>query len=210
MAKTNDTFRKLYEINVNDKTETKEGLTYLSWAWAWAVVKSECPDATYNIKRFENGLPYVYDANTGYMVFTDVTIDGTTHEMWLPVMDSHNRAMKSEPYTITTKYGKEIRVEAATMFDINKTIMRCLVKNLAVFGLGLYIYAGQDLPDVEMSDDEKRAEIKRLIQQTGTDTVKYLAAMGTKFKKEFKSVDEMSGAELDYALGRIIEKARTK
>lgn len=210
MAKTSDTFRKLYGINVNDKTETKEGLTYLSWAWAWAVVKSECPDATYNIKRFENGLPYVYDANTGYMVFTDVTIDGTTHEMWLPVMDSHNRAMKSEPYTITTKYGKEIRVEAATMFDINKTIMRCLVKNLAVFGLGLYIYAGQDLPDVDMSDDEKRAEIKRLIQQTGTDTVKYLAAMGTKFKKEFKSVDEMSGAELDYALGRIIEKARTK
>lgn len=210
MAKTNDTFKKLYGINVNDKTETKEGLTYLSWAWAWAVVKSECPDATYNIKRFENGLPYVYDANTGYMVFTDVTIDGTTHEMWLPVMDSHNRAMKSEPYTITTKYGKEIRVEAATMFDINKTIMRCLVKNLAVFGLGLYIYAGQDLPDVDMSDDEKKAEIKRLIQQTGTDTVKYLAAMGTKFKKEFKSVDEMSGAELDYALGRIIEKARTK
>lgn len=210
MAKTNDTFRKLYEINVNDKTETKEGLTYLSWAWAWAVVKLECPDATYNIKRFENGLPYVYDANTGYMVFTDVTIDGTTHEMWLPVMDSHNRAMKSEPYTITTKYGKEIRVEAATMFDINKTIMRCLVKNLAVFGLGLYIYAGQDLPDVDMSDDEKKAEIKRLIQQTGTDTVKYLAAMGTKFKKEFKSVDEMSGAELDYALGRIIEKARMK
>ena len=210
MAKTNDTFKKLYGINVNDKTETKEGLTYLSWAWAWAVVKSECPDATYNIKRFENGLPYVYDANTGYMVFTDVTIDGTTHEMWLPVMDSHNRAMKSEPYTITTKYGKEIRVEAATMFDINKTIMRCLVKNLAVFGLGLYIYAGQDLPDVDMSDDEKKAEIKRLIQQTGTDTVKYLAAMGTKFKKEFKSVDEMSGAELDYALGRIIEKARMK
>ena len=210
MAKTNDTFKKLYGINVNDKTETKEGLTYLSWAWAWAVVKSECPDATYNIKRFENGLPYVYDANTGYMVFTDVTINGLTHEMWLPVMDSHNRAMKSEPYTITTKYGKEIRVEAATMFDINKTIMRCLVKNLAVFGLGLYIYAGQDLPDVDMSDDEKIAEIKRLIQQTGTDTVKYLAAMGTKFKKEFKSVDEMSGAELDYALGRIIEKARMK
>ena len=210
MAKTNDTFKKLYEINVNDKTETKEGLTYLSWSWAWAIVKLDCPDATYNIKRFENGLPYVYDANTGYMVFTDVTIDGTTHEMWLPVMDSHNRAMKSEPYTITTKYGKEIRVEAATMFDINKTIMRCLVKNLAVFGLGLYIYAGQDLPDVDMSDDEKKAEIKRLIQQTGTDTVKYLAAMGTKFKKEFKSVDEMSGAELDYALGRIIEKARMK
>lgn len=210
MANKDTIFETLYPINVNDKTETKEGLTYLSWAWAWAATKTLYPEATYNIKRFENNLPYVYDANTGYMVFTDVTINGLTHEMWLPVMDSHNRAMKSEPYTITTKYGKEIRVEAATMFDINKTIMRCLVKNLAVFGLGLYIYAGQDLPDVDMSDDEKKAEIKRLIQQTGTDTVKYLAAMGTKFKKEFKSVDEMSGAELDYALGRIIEKARMK
>ena len=210
MANKDTIFETLYPINVNDKTETKEGLTYLSWAWAWAATKTLYPEATYNIQRFENNLPYVYDANTGYMVFTDVTINGLTHEMWLPVMDSHNRAMKSEPYTITTKYGKEIRVEAATMFDINKTIMRCLVKNLAVFGLGLYIYAGQDLPDVDMSDDEKKAEIKRLIQQTGTDTVKYLAAMGTKFKKEFKSVDEMSGAELDYALGRIIEKARMK
>lgn len=209
MAEKKTTFDTLYAINVNDKTETKEGLTYLSWSWAWAEVKKLYPDATYNIKRFENGLPYVYDENTGYMVFTDVTINGLTHEMWLPVMDSHNRAMKSEPYTVKTKY-KEIQVAAATMFDVNKAIMRCLVKNLAVFGLGLYIYAGQDLPEVDMSDDEKKAEIKRLIQQTNTDTIKYLAAMGMKFKKEFKSVDEMNGAELDYALGRIQEKARTK
>lgn len=202
-------FDLLYSINVNDKTETKEGLTYLSWSWAWAEIKKKFPDANYNIKRFENGLPYVYDPNTGYMVFTDVTINGLTHEMWLPVMDSHNRAMKSEPYTIKTKY-KEINVPAATMFDVNKAIMRCLVKNLAVFGLGLYIYSGQDLPDVELSDDDMRAEIKRLIQQTNTDTAKYLYAMGQHFKKEFKSVDEMQGAELEYALGKITEKARAK
>lgn len=209
-VKEKTVFDTLYEINVNDKTETKEGLTYLSWSWAWAEVKKLYPDATYNIKRFENGLPYVYDENTGYMVFTDVTINGLTHEMWLPVMDSHNKAMKSKPYTYNTKYKKDIPVEAATMFDVNKAIMRCLVKNLAVFGLGLYIYAGSDLPEVDMSDDEKTAEIKRLIQQTETDTAKYLAAMGVKFKKEFKAVDEMKGAELDYALMRIREKARTK
>lgn len=209
-TKAESIFETLYPINVNDKTETKEGLTYLSWAWAWAMVKSAYPDATYNIKRFENNLPYAYDENTGYMVFTDVTINGLTHEMWLPVMDSHNRAMKSKPYTITTKYGKEIRVESATMFDVNKAIMRCLVKNLAVFGLGLYIYAGSDLPEVDMSDDEKIAEIKRLIQQTNTDTTKYLFSMGQHFKKEFKSVDEMKGAELDYALSKILEKARMK
>lgn len=206
----NGVFDTLYEINVNDKTESKQGLTYLSWSWAWAVVKRLYPDASYNIKKFENSLPYVYDENTGYMVFTDVTIGGQTHEMWLPVMDSNNKAMKNEPYTITTKYGKEIPVAAATMFDVNKTIMRCLVKNLAMFGLGLYIYAGEDLPEDLRTDDEKRADIKKLIQQTKTDTSKYLYSMGVHFKKEFKSVDEMAGAELDYALTKINEKARNK
>jgi hypothetical protein len=66
--------------------------------------------------------------------------------MWLPVMDGANKAMKAEAYTYTTKYGEK-DVEPASMFDINKTIMRCLVKNLAMFGLGLYIYAGEDLPE---------------------------------------------------------------
>ena len=139
-------FEKLYAINVNDKTEAKNGLTYLSWAWAWAEFKKAFPDAEYEVKKFENGLPYVYDENTGYMVFTSVTVNGLTHEMWLPVMDGNNKAMKNVPYEVQTKY-KRITVNAATMFDINKAIMRCLTKNLAMFGLGLYIYAGEDLPD---------------------------------------------------------------
>jgi hypothetical protein len=147
-------FDKLYEINVNNHTEEKNGLTYLSWAWAWQEVKEVYPDATYTIKKFENSLPYVYDEKVGYMVFTEVTIEGLTHEMWLPVMDGANKAMKSEPYTYKTKYGEKT-VEAATMFDINKTIMRCLVKNLAMFGLGLYIYAGEDLPQVEEKKIDK-------------------------------------------------------
>ena len=141
-------FEKLYRVNVNDYTEEKNGLTYLSWANAWAEVKKIYPDAQYTIKRFDNNLPYVYDENTGYMVFTDVTIEGLTYEMWLPVMDGANKAMKNTAYTYKTKYGEKT-VEPATMFDINKTIMRCLVKNLAMFGLGLYIYAGEDLPEVE-------------------------------------------------------------
>ena len=128
-------FDTLFNINVNEHTEQKNGLTYLSWAWAWAEVKKKYPDAVYNIKRFENDLPYVYDPNTGYMVFTDMTINGITHEMWLPVMDNNNKAMKSEEYKITTRNNKEITVKKADMFDVNKTIMRCLVKNLAMFGL---------------------------------------------------------------------------
>lgn len=139
-------FNKLFQLDVNEHVEKKNNLSYLTWAWAWAEVKKIYPDASYTIKTFENGLPYVYDPNTGYMVFTTVTIEGLTHEMWLPVMDGANKAMKAEAYTYTTKYGEK-DVEPATMFDINKTIMRCLVKNLAMFGLGLYIYAGEDLPE---------------------------------------------------------------
>ena len=148
-------FEKLYSINVNDKTEKKNNLTYLSWAWAWGEFKKIYPEATYKIKRIEDK-PYIYDENLGYMVFTEVTVGNLTHEMWLPVMDGANKSMKNKPYTYKQKeynYGKftgnyiEKTVEPATMFDINKTIMRCLTKNLAMFGLGLYIYAGEDLPE---------------------------------------------------------------
>lgn len=136
-------------INVNDKVEKKSGLTYLSWAWAWAEVKKTYPDASYLVLRDPNTfLPYFHDASLGYMVMTQVTIQGQTLEMWLPVMDGANKAMKNEAYSYSTRYGDK-SVEQASMFDINKTLMRCLVKNLAMFGLGHYIFAGEDLPESE-------------------------------------------------------------
>lgn len=141
-------FETLNAINVNDKVEKKKELTYLSWAWAWAEVKKAYPNASYNV-MFDptTQKPYFYDESLGYMVMTSVTIDDQTLEMWLPVMDGANQAMKNESYEYSTRYGIKT-VEAATMFDINKTLMRCLTKNLAMFGLGLYIYAGEDLPEV--------------------------------------------------------------
>lgn len=150
-----EAFKTLNAINVNDNTEKKNGLTYLSWAWAWAELKKVYPDAVYQIRQFD-GRPYLYDENLGYMVMTEITIDGITHEMWLPVMDGANKAMKDKPYTVKTKY-KEIEVQPATMFDINTAIMRCLTKNIAMFGLGLYIYAGEDLPE---ESEERKAEAK--------------------------------------------------
>ena len=151
MAKEKESvFARLNEINVNGHTETKSvsgtKLTYLSWAWA--EVKKLYPEASYTIYRDEQNRPYVDDPDFGLMCYTTVTIEGQTHDMWLPVMDGSNRAMKRHPYSIKTKYGEQ-QVAAATMFDINKTIMRCLVKNLAMFGLGLYIYAGEDLPETD-------------------------------------------------------------
>lgn len=165
MTENKTPFETLYYIDVSDNVETKKSgkttLSYLSWTWSWAEFAKRFPSATYEIEKFEapdgTKRPYIYDENTGYMVFTNVTIDGLTHEMWLPVMDGANKAMKSKPYKYMTKYNGEKSVEAASMFDVNKTIMRCLVKNLAMFGLGLYIYSGEDLPEVDEEAKEKEA-----------------------------------------------------
>lgn len=143
--KNNSVFATLSAINLNDKVEKKKDLTYLSWTYAWSEVQKHYPDASYEVMFFD-GFPYIYDPSTGYMVFTKVTIEGQTRMMWLPVMDGANKAMKVSEYTYPTRYGDKT-VEAASMFDINKTIMRCLVKNLAMFGLGIYIFAGEDLPE---------------------------------------------------------------
>lgn len=157
MEKTKSTFDVLSSVNVNDKVEKKSNLTYLSWAFAWAEVKKACPNATYDvITDTTTNKPYFYDENLGYMVMTEVTIEGETLGMWLPVMDGANKAMMAKPYTYkgnAWEGGRKVvvdkTVDAATMFDINKTLMRCLTKNLAMFGLGLYIYAGEDLPETE-------------------------------------------------------------
>lgn len=144
-------FEELLKLNINDKVEKKKSgnnqLTYLSWAFAIGEMEKAYPEWEYSILEF-NGLPYQFDPMTGYMVWTEIKAGGKTKKMWLPVMDGSNKAMKDKPYEYTTKFGKKY-VEAASMFDINKTIMRCLVKNIAMFGLGLYIYAGEDLPEGE-------------------------------------------------------------
>lgn len=157
-------FDALSSLDMNDKVEKRENLSYLSWANAWAEFKRAYPSATYRIVKDPiTNLPYFADERTGIMVYTEVTVDDITHEMWLPVMNTSNKAMKLEPYTykVYDKFKKEYverTVEAASMFDINKTIMRCLVKNLAMFGLGLYIYAGEDIPEKMVEDNTNQQE----------------------------------------------------
>ncbi len=153
-------FNTLYTLNLNDKCEKKNNLTYLSWANAWAEFKKVYPSATYRIvMNTETSLPYFVDPNVGVMVFTEVTADELTYQMWLPVLDGAMKPMKSEAYTyqVFDKYKNqyvEKMVEKVSMFDINKTIMRCLVKNLAMFGEGLYIYAGEDIPQDGMVNQD--------------------------------------------------------
>lgn len=164
-----DLFKKAIQLNVNDHTDLKNNLTYLSWAWAWQEFLKICPEATYEIKKFENSItgeitPYLEDEKFGIMVFTSITARGVTREMWLPVMDGANKAMKREPYTYIVGKGDkqyEKSVEAVSMFDINKTIMRCLTKNIAMFGVGLYIYAGEDLP-IELGEPCTKKQLDKM------------------------------------------------
>lgn len=161
MEQIRSVFATLSSIPIKDKVERKNNLDYLSWAHAWAEVKKLYPESSYTIHKFEGGLPYVFDTKTGYMVFTSVTIEGVTHEMWLPVMDGANKAMKDISYEyeawawVAGKKSKTAKtVEACSMFDINKTIMRCLAKNLAMHGLGLALWTGEDLPDAPAATPE--------------------------------------------------------
>lgn len=169
-------FNVLSNLDLSDKCEKRDTLTYLSWANAWSEFKSAYPSATYRILKNEEGLPYFSDPNLGIMVFTEVTVDEVTHQMWLPVMDNKNKAMKLQPYTYSVwdNYKKSFvdkTVQAASMFDINKTLMRCLVKNLAMFGLGLYIFQGDDLPEKSADDSTSSTQqpMQRPVQQQPVD-----------------------------------------
>ena len=190
-------FTTLFSINVNDHTETKDGLTYLSWPFAISEVKKNFPDFSYSVHRFgDKSLPYVFDEATGYMVSTEVTIGGKTHEMWLPVMDGKNKAMKDKPYTyqVWNRYDKKFEektVAAATMFDINKTIMRCLVKNIAMFGLGLYIYAGEDIPEITLD-----SVIDSISKAKSSAELKAIYAASEKFKVDIRDLVVQKQKEL--------------
>lgn len=213
MNENKSVFETLFEINVNDHIEKKKDLTYLSWPYAWAEVKKKYPSATYKIHLFgEKQLPYVFDESTGYMVFTSVTIENLTHTMWLPVMDSANKTIKSTSYTYNTKFKKDILVEAATMFDVNKTIMRCLVKNLAMFGLGLYIYSGEDLPEIETEKISiKDANILKDIIRKIDDGDKIYTMILNRYKvKSFRDLTGKQRSDILAGLQEISKKGISK
>lgn len=166
-------FDALYNMKLGEMVEKKDNLSYLSWSNAWKAFKEVYPSATFRvICNPDTKLPYFVDPNVGIMVFTEVTADDQTQSMFLPVMNSSNRAMRLEPYTYQV-YDKQNRryidktCEAATMTDINRGIARCLTKNLALFGLGLKLYQGEDIP-CENSDnaadnaaDQKKTTVRR-------------------------------------------------
>lgn len=153
-------FSKLNAINVNDKTEQKNGLTYLSWAYAWGEVKKLFPDANYTVYENPQGWNYFTDGRTCW-VKTGVTVNSIEHIEYLPVMDYKN---------------KSIPLDHVTSYDINKTIQRSLTKACARHGLGLYIYAGEDLPEVETTaQNQKPAETNVAPQRATPAQIERLA-----------------------------------
>lgn len=177
-------FEKLNAINVNEHVEKKNGLTYLSWAWAWAELKKMYPESYYTIYENKDGLFYHTDGATAW-VKTGVTVKAGEHEIehieYLPVMDFKN---------------KSIPLANITSFDVNKTIQRSLTKAVARHGLGLYIYAGEDLPE----DDTTTPETK-----PATKTTQATAPKSTTTAKPKKAANKVRAEFVAYCKTTNIE-----
>jgi len=165
-------FARLNQVNVSDHLEKKGEFSYLSWPYAVAQLRLAGPTAVWEVRRFD-GLPFL-KTETGFFVEVMVTVQGLTLSQIHPVLDGKNRPL-SEP----------------TAFDINTSIQRRLVKAIALHGLGLYVYAGEDLPDGEIAKQTppkapvapiggakasaaQLRYVERLIDETGSDLGKVL------------------------------------
>ena len=165
-------FETLSSLDLSHLIEKRENLAYLSWSNCFSILKQIYPLATYRvIKNPENGLPYFTD-RIGIFVYTEVEIEGVTTECFLPVMDNKNKAMRLEPYTyqVWDNYKKnyvEKNVNAATSFDVNRTIWRALVKNVALAtGIGLSLYTGEDVPSIgDDTNSSAPQQMQRPVQQ---------------------------------------------
>lgn len=139
-------FSKLVALDCGENLERKNGFTYLSWPWAVRKLREVAPEATWEVRRFD-GLPYL-KTECGFFVEVAVTVDGVTLSQIHPVLDHRNKP-----------------IAAPDSFHINTSIQRCLVKAIALHGLGLYIYAGEDLPEAhETSRTEPPASGKGVCQ----------------------------------------------
>lgn len=179
MTKTMTTFKALASINVKDKIEKKGRFDYLSWAYAWAIIKDKYPDANRKVYESDHtGLNYFTDGNTAY-VKVGVTIGGVEHIDYLPIMNHQNRSIK---------------VESVTSFDVNKAIQRSMVKAIGMHGLGLSLWAGEDLVDVSEEKPPVKKSVKPSLQKTHknwADCVSYIKSNKTvPFAQLIKNLEE--------------------
>lgn len=192
MENTKTVFERLFEINVNHHAEMKNGLSYLPWAYAWAEVKKIYPKANYKIYETRDGCIYFTDGRTCW-VKTGVTIEELEHIEVLPVMDYRN---------------KSIPLENITSFDVNKSIQRSLTKALARHGLGLYLYAGEDLPEVETEKiTVKDATILKNTVEDFDDTSELYKKILKRYNvKSFKELTQKQRIEILDGLNEMSKK----
>lgn len=161
---TSNYFAQLNSIDVSSLIEKKGQYSYLSWPHAVKNLREFDPASTWEVKRFD-GKPFLH-TDLGFFVEVAVTCQGVTLSQIHPVLDARNRPMM-----------------APSSFDINTSIQRCLVKAIGLHGLGLSIYAGEDVPasmEIETLNDEQQANVKKLIGEVGGDLNRLL----TYFKVE--------------------------
>lgn len=195
-------FENLNEINVNKFVEKKNGLTYLSWAYAWKELKKQYPYSFYTVYQNDLEWNYFTDGKTAWVKtgVTVVTDDGgmIEHIEYLPVMDYKN---------------KSICIEDITSFDVNKAIQRSLTKAVARHGLGLYIYAGEDLPDESEATAEERKKQREALEEkiskgqakTITEFAKEIDVSIESILNHFKieKVEDMTVAQYGTALNKL-------
>jgi hypothetical protein len=145
-------FEKLSKINVNEHIEKKGKFSYLSWPYAVAELRKAAPDATWETIKFD-GKPYC-QTDAGCFVEVSVTVNGITLSQIHPVLDSYNKTVK-----------------VPDAFQINTSIQRCLVKAIALHGLGLYIYAGEDLPEADIQEPKFTADRMAMIEQAVSSAI---------------------------------------
>ena len=171
----------LSKINVNQHVEKKNGFSYLSWAWAWGVLMENFPNSKFSFEKFDGGSETFYYPDGTAEVRCALTVEGITRVMWLPVMDHRNNA-------ITKPNARAI----------NDTKMRCLVKAMSLFGLGHYIYAGEDLPDTTSSaqaepsapDADPVEELRQSLASAKTlDELKAAFTKASKYAKNRNDAD---------------------
>ena len=169
-------FKTLSSINVSDHIEKKGEFSYLSWPFAVSQLRQFDSAATWEVRRF-NGLPYL-GTELGYFVEVAVTVQGITLSQIHPILDGRNRPILSP-----------------SSFDINTSIQRCLVKAIALHGLGLYIYAGEDVPEGDSLTTEQGGKaIQPTARPTATATVSRLPvanpASAAQLRYVVKLIDE--------------------
>ncbi len=168
MSNTKSTFKTLAALNVKDRVEKKGRFDYLSWAYAWAMIKDQYPSANRKVYESEHtGLNYFTDGNTGY-VKVGVTINDVEHVDYLPIMNHNNQSLS---------------IEKITSFAVNKTIQRSTVKAIAMHGLGLSLWAGEDLVGISEEAPAVKAIKKPTLKKTSEkwdDVVNYVKSNNSK------------------------------